>query len=248
MSVQIPPVIGHRGAASRAPENTLAGLRAAAALAVRMVEFDAKLSADGVPVLMHDDTLNRTTDGRGAVRDTPWTALSLLDAGGWFGSAFAGEPVPTLSRALETCLELGLTANIEIKPCPGRDADTALTVVEMVRRVWPEDRPAPLISSFSETALSVAREVAPWAPRGLLMVSPPADWSDPVRRLEPATVHLDRRAVTAGVVADLSARGLPVLAYTVNETEIAAKLFGMGVTAVFSDVPDEVAQAVPVER
>ena len=247
MPVPIPAVIGHRGAASRAPENTLAGLRAAAASAVRMVEFDTKLSADGVPVLMHDDTLDRTTDGRGAVRDTPWSALSKLDAGGRFGPEFAGEPVPTLTQALETCLELELAANVEIKPCLGRDADTALAVVETVRRVWPQDRPAPLISSFSRAALSVARQAAPWAPRGLLVVSPPADWSDPIRRLDPATVHLDRRAITAGVVAELSARGLPILAYTVNEIDVAAKLFGLGVTAVFSDVPDMVAQAVPAE-
>ena len=247
MAVQVPPVIGHRGAASRAPENTLAGLRAAAALAVRMVEFDAKLSADGVPVLMHDDTLDRTTDGVGAVRDMPWSVLSTLDAGRWFGPAFAGEPVPTLTRALETCLDLGLAVNVEIKPCPGRDADTALAVVETVRRVWPEDRPAPLISSFSQAALSVARQAAPWAPRGLLMVSPAPDWSEPIRRLDPATVHLDRRAVAAEVVADLSARGLPILAYTVNEADTAAKLFGMGVAGVFSDVPDVVAQAVPAE-
>ena len=237
---QVPPVIGHRGAASLAPENTLAGFRAAAALGVGMVEFDAKLSADGVPVLMHDDRLDRTTDGHGPVRDTPMATLAALDAGAWFDPAFAGERVPTLVEALQTCRDLGLAANVEIKPCPGREAETALAVVETIRQVWPRDRRPPLVTSFSMQALAVALDAAPWAPRGILMRSPPADWSDPIRQLRPATVHLDRKAITADVVAGLSAHDLPVLAYTVNDAEIARKLFDLGVSAVFSDAPDVV--------
>ncbi len=245
MMRDVPPVIGHRGAAALAPENTLAGFRAAARLGVRMVEFDAKLSADGVPLLMHDDTLDRTTNGRGPVREAPWAALADLDAGGWFGPDFAGERIPTLTQALDTCCELGLAANVEIKPCPGRAAETATAVAETIRQVWPGDRTPPLVSSFSMDALEVARETAPWAPRGVLRETPATDWDVLSRSLEPATVHLNWRAVTATVVAALSARSLPVLVYTVNDAGTARRLFGMGVGGVFTDDPDAVMPVVP---
>jgi hypothetical protein len=120
--MRLPRVIGHRGAAALAPENTLEGLRVAARLGVRWVEVDAKLSADGVVVLFHDETLDRTTDGNGPVAATRFAVLRRLDAGAWFGPAWRGPRVPTLEQALDLLSELGLRANVEIKPCPGREA------------------------------------------------------------------------------------------------------------------------------
>ena len=115
----LPRVIGHRGAAAAAPENTLVSLQKAKELGASWVEFDVKLTRDGVPILMHDERLERTTDGRGEVALTTLNDLQKLDAGGWFGPAFRGEPVPTLEAALALCAELGLGINVEIKPVRG---------------------------------------------------------------------------------------------------------------------------------
>ena len=113
-------VIGHRGAAALAPENTLAGLRRAAEHGVRWVEVDVQLTADGVPMLIHDYVLDRTTNGRGRVSRTPLARIEALDGGSWFGPSYAGEPVPTLERAIETMTKLGLGVNFELKAGPRR--------------------------------------------------------------------------------------------------------------------------------
>ena len=131
-SLTLPRVMGHRGAAGVAPENTLAGLRAAAAMGVSWIEFDVMLSGDGVPVLFHDDNLERITGRKVAMARTPFAELAKLDAGAWFGPGFSGEPIPSLEQALALAVELGLTPNIEIKPTPRRDAATAAAVVETV--------------------------------------------------------------------------------------------------------------------
>ena len=127
---ELPRVIGHRGAAAVAPENTLASLRRAKELGAGWVEFDVKLTRDGAAVLIHDERLERTTDGRGEVARTTLAELRKLDAGAWFDPAFAGERVPTLGDALALCGELGLGINVEVKPCPGREAETARVAVE----------------------------------------------------------------------------------------------------------------------
>ena len=103
--LELPPLIGHRGAAAQAPENTVAGFRRAAALGLPWVEFDVRLTADRRLVLMHDATLTRTTNGRGRVRDRRLAEIAELDSGSWFAPAFAGERVPTLERAIEVLAE-----------------------------------------------------------------------------------------------------------------------------------------------
>src|SRR5271169_1359965 len=100
-----PQVLAHRGGGSLAPENTLAGLRTAGRLGFRAVEFDAKLTGDGTAILMHDDTLDRTTNGHGLVAHADWCALQGLDAGSQYEPRFAGEHIPTLASALALCKE-----------------------------------------------------------------------------------------------------------------------------------------------
>src|SRR5262245_35511267 len=109
-----PQIVGHRGGGTLAPENTLAGIRTAAQMGCGGVEFDVMLSADGVPVLIHDETLERTTNGHGSVATTAYASLASLDAGAWFDPRFRGERVPTLDQAGKLCVELGLWANIEV--------------------------------------------------------------------------------------------------------------------------------------
>jgi hypothetical protein len=140
MSYRLPRVVGHRGAAASAPENTLAGLRRAHQLGVGWVEFDVKLSGDGVPILMHDAVLERTTDGKGAVADTAYADIRALDAGAWFGPEFAGERVPSFDEAIDLLLSHGLGANVEIKPCPGRERETGAAVARRLAKGRPTGR------------------------------------------------------------------------------------------------------------
>ncbi len=235
--IVLPPVIGHRGAAGLAPENTLASFRRAAALGAAMVEFDVRLSADEMPVVFHDDTLERTTDGSGPVAAQPLSHMKTLDAGAWFAPGYAGEAIPTLEEVLSLCLDLGLMVNLELKPDRGREARTAALALETAQGLWPAGRPAPLVSSFSPHCLEMARQAAPSWPRGLLVETLPNDWREQANRLGCAAIHADHRGLTDRVVADIRAAGLAVLAYTVNDHEEGERLRRLGVASVFSDFP-----------
>lgn len=238
MGLGLPPVIGHRGAAGHAPENTLVSFRTAARLGVGWVEFDAMLTKDGVPVVFHDNRLDRTTDGFGLLRNTTLDTLKRLDAGRWAGPGFAGERVPTLAEALAGIAALGMGINIEIKPCRGQDADTAKRVLAVAGDAWPADLPPPLVSSFSRAAVAVARDLRPDWPRGLLFGAPARDWREAAADLGCASINVHHRRVRQAQVAAMREAGYDVLAYTVNDPARARLLWSWGVDAVFSDVPD----------
>ncbi len=237
-------VIGHRGAAAAAPENTLASLRKAKELGASWVEFDVKLTQDGVPILMHDERLERTTSGRGEVALTTLAELEKLDAGGWFGPRFRGERVPTFEAALALCAELGLGINVEIKPCPGRAAETARVTIETLRRCWSGALPAPLISSFEPACLAVARDLAPEMPRGYLAVALPRRWREALETYRCSTLHLSARRLGPGQRGAVLAAGVPLLLYTVNRPNRARRLLEAGVAAIFTDRVGEVVAAV----
>jgi glycerophosphoryl diester phosphodiesterase len=234
----LPRVIGHRGIAASAPENTLAGFRRAAVLGVAMVELDVQLTSDGVPVVFHDDGLERTTDGRGNLCETPLAVLRRCDAGAWFGPDFAGEAVPTLAEAIGVIVALGMELNIEIKADEDRGAATAKAALAVARSLWPADRPAPLLSSFARTALQVAAETTPDWPRGLLVGSLPDDWAEAAQGLGCVSVHADHLGLNSARVRAVRDAGLLLLAYTVNRADHAARLWSWGVDAVFSDHPE----------
>jgi glycerophosphoryl diester phosphodiesterase len=228
-----PRLVAHRCGGKLAPENTLAGFDMCVQHGYRMVEFDAKLSADNETFLLHDDTLDRTTSGRGAAAQQTWAQLSVLDAGSWFDRRFAGVRLPTLAQAAARCERDGLAANIEIKPCPGRDALTGELVAAAALSLWRAQRP--LLSSFSYDALAVARKVAPALPRGMLFGAVPGDWLRIVRDLECVSLHADHQHLTEPLVAEIRAAGLRVLAYTVNDPIRARELVQWGVDMICTD-------------
>lgn len=237
---RVPAVIGHRGAAGHAPENTLASLEAAAALGVRWVEFDVKLTGDGACVLFHDDTLERTTDGKGTLAQTTLAALRALDAGSWFGAGFAGERVPTLDDAMAALARLGLGANVEIKPSRGRSMETSAAVARALQAGWPRSLPAPLISSFDRDALGAARDAAPEFPRALLVGKLEKSWRRAAEALGCIAVHGGEKDLTADRVRRVQEAGYGFRAYTVNDRGRAETLFGWGVDGIFSDYPDRI--------
>lgn len=239
----MPKVIGHRGAAGSAPENTLAAIVQAAALGAKAVELDVTVSRDGVPVLMHDEDVNRCSDGEGLVVRQDFETLHRLDVGAWFGARFGGERIATLEDALALIAAKGLRLNLELKPAIGWEEPTVRAVAEVVRRAWTGDVPI-LVSSFNPLALTVYRDLMPGAVLGLITTAVAENWHQRLRQHHCASFHCHHDFVTRQLVQDAHAAGVRLHVYTVNEAARAQTLFAMGVDAVFSDHPDRILAVV----
>lgn len=234
--IAYPRIIAHRGGGALAPENTLAGMRIAARMGCRGVEFDVALTADGVPILMHDETLERTTNVTGFVARKTAAEIARLDAGGKYHHAFAVEPAPTFQAALQTCAELGLWANVEIKPTPGTEAETGRIVSTYIAVMVADSKPGTiLLSSFSAQALQQAMQVAPTIPRALLTESISTGWREQLDACGASALHTSTAGLTAELIAPLCNSGIPLACYTVNDRATADTLFAAGVSAIFTD-------------
>ncbi|MBR8314156.1 glycerophosphodiester phosphodiesterase [Burkholderia dolosa] len=239
-----PRVVAHRGGGTLAPENTLAALDEGARRGHRMVEFDAKLSADGVTFLLHDDTVDRTSNGSGPAAGMRYAALASLDAGAWFDARFAGERMPTLEAAAARCIAHALAANVEIKPCPGRERDTGRRVAADAAAYWRAAAVPPLLSSFSFDALRQARETAPELPRGMLYDAVPGDWhAQVVDALDCVSLHANHARLDEPLVRAIKSAGLRILVYTVNDLDRARELVRWGVDSVCTDRIDLIGPA-----
>ena len=228
--LQLPKVIGHRGAAAYAPENTLAALREAKRRGAAWVEFDVKLTADGVPILMHDDSLKRTTGLDRLVAQTPRAELP--------------PSVPTFEEAIACLGELGLGCNVEIKPCAGREVETARVAVEVLRRRWPASLPAPLLSSFKRASLMAAKEAAPEFARAILLGEIAGNWLARAQEVGAVAVNTDGTKLTMAQAAEIKKAGYALGAYTINDPQQARALIAMGVDFIFSDTPDVILAAL----
>lgn len=241
-----PRWIAHRGAGKLAPENTLAAFRLGAAHGYRGFECDVKLSADGVPFLLHDATLERTTSGQGTAGDHPWDALSRLDAGSWHSRGYAGEPLPRLDAIAAYVLRNGFALNIEIKPTPGVERRTGEVVGAEVLRLWavqPQALP-PLFSSFQPESLAGARDTAPEVPRALLLDSLREGWLEEAQGLGCVAVVCNHKLLDAAVIGRIHAAGLRSLCYTVNESADALRLEAAGIDGVITDAVDRFSPTV----
>lgn len=244
----LPAVVAHRCGGRLAPENTLAGLNISAALGCKGVEFDVMLSGDGTPILIHDETLERTTNGVGRVADTGDGVLRRLDAGSAFDLRFAGEPIPTLAEAMARCAGLGLAINLEIKPATGHERRTGRVVGEVLRRDWAHRLDTIVLSSFSEAALAAVATEVPECARGLLVGHVPDDWQARCERLGAIALHPETSALQRGQVEALRAAGLRLAVYTENDPVRADMLFAWGVDSVITDWPDRFRLGRAAER
>jgi glycerophosphoryl diester phosphodiesterase len=239
----LPFWIAHRGAGRLAPENTLAAFRVGASHGWRAFECDVKLSADGVPFLLHDATLDRTTSERGLAADRPWSELSRLDAGGWHSRGFAGEPPASLAAIAGFCLRNGFALNIEIKPTPGAEADTGRVVADEAARLWAGAAAPPLLSSFRPDALAAAQAAQPALPRALLLDGWREGWFDEALALGCVAVVANHALLDTASVARIHGAGMRVLCYTVNDPAAANRLVGLGVDGIISDAVDRFSPA-----
>jgi glycerophosphoryl diester phosphodiesterase len=246
--------IAHRGAGKLAPENTLAAFRLGAAHGYRAFECDVKLSADGVPFLLHDATLDRTTPERGRAADRPWSELSQLDAGGWHSRAYAGEPPASLAGLARWVRRNRFALNIEIKPTPGQERETGTAVAAAVQALWGPRQgdapgadgggePWPLLSSFRPEALAAAQEAAPRLPRALLLDTLWPQWLPMARSLGCVAVVTNYALMDAALVATLREHGLRALCYTVNDEPEARRLLALGVDGLITDAVDRFSPA-----
>lgn len=238
-----PRWIAHRGAGTLAPENTLAAFRLGARHGYRCFECDVKLSADGVPFLMHDTTLERTTNGLGTGGEQAWSALSQLDAGSWHSRHFAGEPLPTLAALARWIRTNGFTLDLEIKPTPGTEEATGHAVAQAVRALWAGAEVPPLLTSFRPDALRAARDAAPELPRGLLLDELWPGWSGVARALDCVAVVTNHRLMDEALIAQVRGEGRRALVYTVNEAADAERLLAIGIDGIVTDAVDRFAPA-----
>lgn len=243
----VPPVIAHRGACAYAPENTLISFAKAAQLGAKWVEFDVMLAACKTPFVFHDEDLHRTTNAHGNIAKYTFQYLSTLDAGSWFDPIYSGERIPSLVQVLAFLKNANMSANIEIKPLPGQDEETAIRTLEIVKQYFPQPNPAILFSSFSVAALRALRKQSPVANIGLLLHDWHSDWQKICDELNCISVNVFDEILTDEMARKIKSTGRMLLCYTVNDPKQADLLYSWGVDAVFSDAPDIILENLQVK-
>lgn len=244
MPLKLPRIIGHRGCAAYAPENTIEGIHTAADMGVEWIELDVKLTKDFVPIIFHDDTLDRTTNTTGLIALKTYAEIAELDCGSWFGDSFIDVKIPTLEQAVDAILERGLGLNLEIKPCPGREKETAEVALDVLSQIW-DDHDRLLISSFSHVSLEIALDMATDWNRGFLLPEEwPENWAELAEYLQVSTMNVNAGSVTREQIDEIMDLEKPILAYTVNNPDQARLLQSWGVDGFFSDAPDMLQDAM----
>ncbi|NMM36790.1 MAG: glycerophosphodiester phosphodiesterase [Glaciimonas sp.] len=238
-----PKIVAHRGGGALAPENTLAAMRCGLAHGFHAVEFDVMLSRDAIPVLMHDEQFGRTVSGVGSVPTTSALELAGLDAGSWFGDAFAGEPVPSYAQVAAFCRAQAIWMNVEIKPAVGFEVATGRVTAALTRQLFAAEiatagvasRALPLFSSFSFEALMAARAAAPEIPRGYLVDTIPADWHARLVALAAVALHTNHQNLSRKLAQQVKAAGYGLFCYTVNDPARATEILSWGVDGFCTD-------------
>lgn len=234
-------VIAHRGASAFFPENTMSAFRAAAKMGVLMIELDIALSKDGIPVVIHDEKLNRTTNGKGRVSDFTLSELKKLDAGSWFGFEFKSEKIPTLEEVL-SCAQNKVALNIEIKPeAVGSSPKGGIEELslELVKKFGMEEHV--FFSSFNYRAAEHLRKLDDQIPTAILYEKKQAAGRSPSQQVADSganAFNCNYKFISKNWMQDLDKHKIPVFAYTVNTEKEKKRLKEMGVKGIFSDFPD----------
>ncbi len=239
----IPHIIAHRGASGEAPENTLAACEKAVTQGATWLEVDIAITADGVPVVFHDATLDRCSNGQGRLIQHTYGYLQRLDCGSWFHPSFAGERILTLAQLLRFARMHQLGLNLEIKPITGREQNTVWAIAQALKNT-PVTIPI-LISSFNPVALRLSQQLLPEITRAWLTEALPDNWRVLLEQYQCSGIHYCADFHQTNQVQAIREAGYKVLAYTVNDIEQAAFLMGCGVNAVFTDYPGKMIVRMP---
>ena len=231
------PLIAHRGASVHAPENTLTAVRMAKDMGARWIETDVRLTADGALVMVHDETLDRTTNGGGPVLMATLDGLRSLDAGSWFSPEFAGETVPTLREFIAFIRTEGLNLQLELKQAFGLEEQLVRQVRDALVETWPFGERDLFLSGFSERCMRLAAEVLPQVPRCLAVTVTP---EDPALRLSETGCQimlLQNDYLDDAALERLDRSGIEFAVATINDRQRAERLLGGGAQSVLSDDP-----------
>jgi len=231
-----PYFFAHRGASARAPENTLSAFELAVKQGAPAIEFDVKVTSDGHVVIIHDQIVDRTTNGTGQVTKLPLAALRELDAGAWLSADFRGEKIPTLDEVFEA-VGKKIFMNVELTNYATPLDALVPKVAGLVKKHGLERRV--MFSSFFPHNLMNAARLLPKVSRGQLFLGGGAGWWQRAwgRLINVQAEHPDKQDVTAEYVKNAHARGRRVQAYTVNAPEDMRRLRELGVDAIFTDDP-----------
>jgi glycerophosphoryl diester phosphodiesterase len=235
-------IYAHRGASGYAPENTMAAFEKAVQLGSNGIECDVQMTKDGHLVICHDEEVDRTTDGKGFIKDFTFKELSALDAGSWFGKEFRGQRVPLLSELLELVKGTGLGLNIEIKSgivlYPGIE-EKVLSEVEafgLQNKV--------IISSFNHYSVHEAKRLAPSVKAGILYMEGLFEPWNYMRSVGCECAHPFYMSLVPEVAAEIKGKGFMINVFTVNDPEHAVKLAAMGVDIIITNYPDRIIEAL----
>lgn len=230
-------IAAHRGVASLAPENTMAGIYKAAELGLSWIEIDTQLSADGVPVIIHDKTIDRCSNGKGAVADLHWSELQQLDVGSWFDTSFANERLPSLRQVLNTCKPLTIQINLELKIHPGDDIKKLCAQVAQVieQSGFPSQRL--LISSFSHQAMLQIKQLLPMVRRGQLWEKIPDDWQEQLQAIAAYSAHCCYRTLSEQQANQVKLSGYRLICFTANNPDEVHDHWHWGVDLMITDKP-----------
>ena len=234
--MKIPYLVAHRGGSLEAPENTQAAFRRALALGIRWFELDVQLSRDGVPVVIHDPTVDRTTDGTGEVRSLLYEELRRLDAGAWFDPQYRGERIPTLREMLVLCAEGGAGLAIELKSphlYPGLEQNVASLLAEM----WVHGGPEVICISFDASSIARLHVLDPGLPLGQLYMSDTPNFAQADDKVQAVLPPFTLAAQHPDQVARAHALGKQVFVWTVNEANAMREMAALGVDGIVSDRP-----------
>ncbi|MDU6679259.1 glycerophosphoryl diester phosphodiesterase [Actinomyces sp.] len=231
-------IFAHRGASAIAPENTMAAFKKAVEAGATWIETDVDVLKDGTPILIHDSSLDRTTNRSGSYYDLTVSDLDGIDAGSWFSPEFAGERIPTLAQLVAFMNETGLNANIEIKSNEA-GAQMSLQLVDAIlKELEALDGPQVIISSFNHVLLKIFKDKAPQYSVGALFVAENLwdDWKSILELVGADYIHPDDSTLTRAQVQAFREAGYGVNVWTVNSPARANELFNWGVTGIFTDV------------
>ncbi len=230
-------IIGHRGAAGLAPENTLAGIDKAVELGIGWVELDVTLLGDGLPVMFHDSRLHRTTNGKGYINKVSGREAGLLDAGGWFSDEYAGEKIPGLFETLELIKQSNLGLNLELKPNGCDIQQLSEKVIDIISQTsFPREKL--LVSSFNYDILELYQAQSDHQ-LGCLFERLPRNWKVLAENVGAVSIHLNANKITEKKVVQIKDAGYEIYCYTVNDPDKALVLKDWGVDGVFSDYPQQ---------
>ncbi len=228
-------VMGHRGAAKLAPENTLASISAAANAGTQWVEIDVTIAADGL-VIFHDTTLDRCSNDSGPVQTKSIAELKKLDVGSWFSPNFNNETIPTLAEALNHIQSLGLSLNLEIK-CAQKDVENIVPeVIKQLSHHW-KDTSKLCISSFNKDVLIAVRDIDNDLRLSQIYKDIPDDWSETLSNIQAFSLNCDYQLLQKETAIAIKKAGYLLFCYTANEPELVQEHWQWGMDAVITDDP-----------